>query len=190
MTSPVDPNEIRLTGENSYIRLHHEDDGPMTTFASHWRILFSPAGPGNVLFLKSEIYDDQVKIYADNIALVRWLQEEIVVFEFPDQSVPVEEAEFSRHGDVRSFSTEKVAARDMDISLTWYDLMEPFAVKLAPGEVPNREQGIYSVLIPARRAQLLINGTPVPGRSIPRNTFGLDAYSCALAWSESWVRPR
>ena len=28
MVSPVDPNEVRFTGENSFIRLHQEEGAP------------------------------------------------------------------------------------------------------------------------------------------------------------------
>ena len=107
MVSPVDPNEIRLTGENSFIRMGLEQDGPFTTRASHWRVLLSPAGPGHVLYLESELTDTQVRIYSDNIQLARWLQGEIqgtIYAAFGDESVPVTEATFSRYGDMRSFS--------------------------------------------------------------------------------------
>ena len=76
MTSanPVDPNSIRLTGENSFIRLVEGEE--QTTRSSHWRVLYSPTGAGHVLFLKSDMVGG-VRVYADNIALARWLQEEI-----------------------------------------------------------------------------------------------------------------
>ena len=77
MVNPTDPNEVRLTGENSFIRLQESEDGPQLTRTSHWRVLWSPAGQGQVLFITSELTSDAVKIYADNIALARWLQEEI-----------------------------------------------------------------------------------------------------------------
>ena len=96
--NPVDPNSIRLTGENSFIRLVEGEE--QTTRASHWRVLYSPSGAGHVLFLKSDLVDG-VRVYADNIALARWLQEEIesLLFpEFADQSLQVLDAEFSREG--------------------------------------------------------------------------------------------
>ena len=98
-TNPTDPNSVRMTGENSFIRMSAEQGGPLTTRVSHWRVLLSPAGPGHVLYLKSDLVDDEVLVYSDNIALARWLQEEIesMLFpEFADQSIPVIEAEFSR----------------------------------------------------------------------------------------------
>ena len=57
--SPIDPNRLLLTGENPYIRLSDADDGPVTSDASFWRILFSPGGPGHVLFLQSELTGDE-----------------------------------------------------------------------------------------------------------------------------------
>ena len=53
--NPTDPAEVRLTGENSFIRLPQGND--QTTRPSHWRVLLSPVGPGHVLFLKSELVD-------------------------------------------------------------------------------------------------------------------------------------
>ena len=44
--SPIDPNRLLLTGENPYIRLSATDDGPVTSDASFWRILFSRAARG------------------------------------------------------------------------------------------------------------------------------------------------
>ena len=53
--SIADPNKTILTGENPFIRLSHKDGDPNSTEASYWRIIFSPAGPGHVLYLKSEL---------------------------------------------------------------------------------------------------------------------------------------
>ena len=44
-TSPIDPNRVLLTGENSFIRLSLEEGGTQTTRVSHWRILWSPNRP-------------------------------------------------------------------------------------------------------------------------------------------------
>ena len=53
--STADPNQVILTGENPFIRLSAKDGDPNSTDASFWRILFCPAGPGHVLYLKSEL---------------------------------------------------------------------------------------------------------------------------------------
>jgi hypothetical protein len=72
--SIADPNKTVLTGENPFIRLSLKDGDPNSTDASYWRIIFSPAGPGQVLYLKSELTEGRWRIYSDNIAMARWLQ--------------------------------------------------------------------------------------------------------------------
>ena len=191
MVSPVDPNEVRMTGENSFIRLGNTEGGPQTSRVSHWRVLLSPAGPGHVLFIESELTNNQPRIYADNIALVRWFQGEIeTTTSFSDQNIPVIEAVFSRHGDVRSFSTEKAVSGDEEISMTWYDLGEPFVMHMEAGSLPGRPHSVYTVMIPARKAQLTINGKVASGRPFPQDRGGQEGSTCSLAWSESWLMPR
>ena len=77
MANPVDPGEIRLIGENSYIRLKPKEGDPFSTISSHWRILYSPSGPGHVFFLESELTGNEVRVYSDNVALARWIQENL-----------------------------------------------------------------------------------------------------------------
>lgn len=188
----VDPNQIRLTGENSFIRLHLEEGGPMVTRTSHWRILYSPGGPGHVLFIESDVTDNEVRIYSDNIAMTRWLQGEIESLLYPafaDQSIPVIDAVFSKSGDARSFWTEMVETDDERINLTWYDLAEPFMVTAAAGSVEGRPHGVYSCFIPARRAQLTLNNRVAAGQPVPLQRGGKASSSAVLAWSETWVRP-
>ena len=192
MVSPTDPNEVRMTGENSFIRLHTGQDGPMTTRASHWRVLLSPGGSGHVLFLKSDLTDDQVRVYADNIAAARWLQDEIesMLFpEFADQSIPVIDAVFGRSGEGLSFWTETVESDDEMVSLTWYDFEEPFMISVPAGSNPDRPHGAYSCFVPARRAQLTLNGVVAEGRPFPAKMGDRASSTACLAWSETWVRP-
>ncbi len=191
-TNPTDPNQVRLTGENSFIRLHAGGGGPMLTRVSHWRVLYSPAGPGHVLYMKSDMLEDQVLVYSDNIALARWLQEEIesLLFpEFAEQSLPVVDAEFSKSGDGRSFWTEKVESEEDTILLTWHDFGEPFMLRVEAGSVPGRPHGVYSCFIPARQAQITFNGVVAAGRPLPEARGDKESSSACLAWSETWVRP-
>ena len=191
-SNPTDPNRVLLTGENSFIRLAPEADGPLTERTSHWRVLLSPAGAGHVLFVKSAEFDDEVRIYADNIALARWLQGEIETVLFPDfadQSIPVTDAEFSKTGDVRSFWTEKVMSDEDELTLTWHDFMEPYMLRVEAGSAPGRPHGVYSCFIPARQAQLTINGNVVAGQPKLEMRGDKPSSSACLAWSETWVKP-
>lgn len=191
-TNPTDPNQVRLTGENSFIRLLRQQGGPQTTRVSHWRVLLSPGGPGHALFIKSDVTDDEVRVYADNIALARWLQEEIesLLFpEFADQGVSVIEAAFSKSGDGRSFWTETVESDEDTISLTWYDFIEPFMLVVPAGSAPGRPHGVYSCFVPARKAQITVNGDVAEGQVIQEMRGDKKSSTACLAWSETWVRP-
>ena len=191
-TNPTDPNQVRLTGENSFIRLAQEEGGAQTTRISHWRVLLSPVGHGHVLFLKSDLVEDEVRVYSDNIALARWLQEEIESFLFPefaDQSLPVIDAEFDKIGDTSSFWTETVDTEEEVINLTWYDFLEPYMLVMPAGSVPGRTHGVYSCFVPARKAQITINGEVAQGNVYQEMRGDKASTAACLAWSETWVRP-
>jgi hypothetical protein len=189
----ADPNRVVVTGENPFIRLSATDDGPETTVASFWRNLFSPAGPGHVLYLKSELTDDQWEIYSDNIAMARWLQSTIQGMlneELADTSIPVVEAEFSKAGDPKNFWTEYVFADEAEISLTWYETGDPLLIHTSPGATPERPYGVCTILVPALGARLTRNGVEAAGQPWPREREGRPFSTCALAFSESWTEVR
>jgi hypothetical protein len=154
-------------------------------------VLWSPGGAGHVLFLQSELTDNEVNIYSDNIALARWLQEEIETFLYPDfadLNTQVIEAEFAKKGDGVNFWTETVESDDDVIALTWHDFMEPYML-VVPAGTNGRAHGVYSCFIPARKAQLTINGELASGVVTTDRRGDKDSSSACLAWSETWVRP-
>ena len=162
MANDFDPNNVLLTGENSFIRLHGDEDSPLSIQASHWRILYSPNGSGHVLYIKGDLTDEEPRIYSDNIAMARWLQNEIEQLlnpDFTDLNIPVIDAAFNREGDPLTTVTEVIESDEDSILMSWYDFQKPFMMTLAVGSNPDRAHlGVYSCFIPARRAQLTING--------------------------------
>ena len=191
--SIADPHKTMMTGENPFIRLSLKDGDPNTTDASFWRVILSPAGPGHVLYLKSELTENKLRIYSDNIAMARWLQVTIqgmLNAETADTSIPVVDAEFSRTGDVRSSWCERVHALDEELVLTWYDIGEPLMIHSAPNQIPGRKYGVNTLLIPALGAQLARNGMTAKGKPWKREREGRPFSTCALAFSESWTEPR
>ena len=44
MASPVDPNDVLMTGENSFIRYSSDGGKTQPDRTSHWRVLWCPAG--------------------------------------------------------------------------------------------------------------------------------------------------
>ena len=192
--SVADPNRVILTGENPFIRLSDKDGDPNSTDASFWRILFCPAGPGHVLYLKSELTEGRWRAYSDNIAMARWLQDTVQGMlnpELKDTSIPVIEGKFSHSGDARDFWTERVVARGEEIALTWYDIGEPLLIHTEPNAPPqHRQYGVCTVLIPALGTRLTRNGIEAAGRSWPREREGRPFSTSALAFSESWTEAR
>jgi hypothetical protein len=191
--SVADPNQVILTGENPFIRLSAKDGDPNTTDASFWRILFCPAGPGHVLYLKSELTENRWRIYADNIAMARWLQSTVqgmLNAELKDAAIPVFDAEFSKSGDPRYFWTERVVARDEEIALTWHDIGDPLLIHTQPNAAPDRPYGVCTVLVPALGARLSRNGVQAKGKPWPREREQRPFSTCALAFSESWTEAR
>lgn len=73
--------------------------------------------------------------------------------------------------------------------MAWFDFMAPVQVTNQPFENPNQPHGVYSLLIPARRAQLTINDDAVPGRVLMQDLSGRKGTSCCLALSETWTIP-
>jgi len=189
----ADSNRVILTGENPFLRLSAKSGDPLTTNASFWRILFCPAGPGHVLYLKSELTENRWRIYSDNIAMARWLQATVqgmLNSELADTGIPVSDAEFEKSGDVRDFWTERVIAADAEIALTWYEIGDPLLIHTQPNEQPNRRYGLSTVLVPALGGRLSLNGRQAAGRPWATEREGRPFSTSALAFSESWTVPR
>jgi hypothetical protein len=189
---PVDPNDVLMTGENSFIRLSPDGGQTQTDRASHWRVLWCPAGAGHALFIQSSLTDGDVRVYSDNIAVARWLQETIETLLFPafaDTALPVMAAGFGRTGGPWSTVTESVVATEARITLSWYDVIEPFVLHMPPG-FSDRPIGVFSTFFPARAAQLEINGRVAEGSAWAETRGDRPASSACLAWSETWVKPR
>ena len=189
---PVDPNAVLMTGENSFIRLSPDGGTTLSDRASHWRVLWCPAGGGHALFLQSTLTGGQVKIYSDNIAVARWLQTSIEKLLFPafaDTALPVIAARFDRHGGPWSTATETVTAVDARVTMSWYDCIEPFVLHAPPG-FNDRPIGVFSTFFPARSAQLEVNGKVAAAHVWPEMRGDRQGSSATLAWSETWVKPR
>jgi len=192
MSSPVDPNDVMMTGENSFIRFSPDAGKTQTDRASHWRVLWCPAGAGHALFLKSTLTGGDVKIWSDNPPVARWLQKEIESLLFPafaDAKTPVTQAAFARLGGIDSKAAELVTAKDAEILLSWEDFLPSFVLNMPPGSA-NRPIGVFSTFFPARKARIALNGKSTTAAPYPEKRGERDSTSACLAWSETWVRPR
>ncbi|MDH4324371.1 MAG: hypothetical protein OEW90_09570 [Betaproteobacteria bacterium] len=188
----VDPHDPVMTGENSFIRLSNDGGKTLVERVSHWRVLWSPAGQGHALFIESSLTGKGPRLYADNAGLARYLQRmiEILLYkEFADETLAVIDAEFERSGNSLSTIEERVVSSDDEIILSWWDLMPPYVLTMPPGAM-NRPLGVYSTFLPARSAQLSVNGAAATAKVFPQERFGKASSSCCLAWSETWTQPK
>jgi hypothetical protein len=188
----VDPHDVVMTGENSFVRLSTDEGKTFVDRTSHWRVLWSPAGQGHVLFIESPLAGRAPRLYSDNAAVARYLQRTIEALlhkPFSDETLPVIDAKFERTGHSLSAVEERIVSARDTIVLTWWDLMTPFILTMPPG-AGGRPLGVYSTFLPARSAQLSVNGESATAKVALADRFGKPASSCCLAWSESWTKPK
>ena len=187
----VDPHDPVMTGENSFVRLSNDNGSTIPERVSHWRVLWSPAGQGHALFIESTLLKQKC-IYSDNAGVARFLQRTIELLlhpPFADGGLPIVDAKFERTGNSLSTVEERIVSEREQIILAWWDFMPPFVLTMPPGAM-NRPLGVYSTFIPARAAQLSVNGQAAPGRVFAQERGGRPSSSCVLAWSEKWVKPK
>ena len=188
----VDPHDVVMTGENSFVRLSNDAGKTIADRVSHWRVLWSPAGQGHALFIESPLAGKAPRIYTDNAGVARYLQRTIEVLlhkPFADESLPLIDAEFQRTGNSLSTVEERCVSDADEIILSWWDLMAPFVLTMPPGAM-DRPIGVYSTFVPARSAQLSVNGAAAAAKVFLQDRFGKPSSSCVLAWSETWTRPK
>ena len=188
----IDKGEVIFVGENSFIRLSRDGGNTISERVSHWRALWTPAGPGHVLFYEGELTGGETRIYSDNIALARFLQNNIEGLLYPangNTSIPVHDAEFDRDGDARSYSTELISTETEEISLTWTDLQPPFVMH-APGgsEEGQRPLSVWTTFVQAGEARITVDGVFAIGEPYKDDRLGRPVSSAVLAWAETWSK--
>lgn len=191
--SIVDPNAILMSGENPFVRLTPEDNDDYTTSVSFWRMTFCPAGPGHVLFAKSELTSNQWRIYSDNAAMTRWLQQTVqgmLTPELKDEGIAIIDATFEKSGDPLKSYSEVIKAGNDEIACNWSNMRDPMMLHTQPGTPDGRPYGLCTVFVPALEATFSINGQKAIGQAWPRDREGRPFSTCSLAFSESWTEPR
>jgi hypothetical protein len=192
--SSVDENRVLFTGGNVEMRLSEADDDSNSTVVSLWRVIYSPNGPGETLFIRSELTDRRWRIYSNNPPLARLIQKTVqgmLVPDLADTSIPVEGARFRQNGDTRDSFTEEAEAPDARIIMTWSDFGEPILVHSHPNRPPIlRPHGVCAVIFPALSGRVTINGVAAKGRAWARKRMGKPYSTCLVGYSESWTAPR
>jgi len=194
--SDVKDGKVAVVGENPGIRLVTKEGAPPSTSVSFWRVLQSPAGAGHVCFITSDITgdgptpDDVRVAFADNAKLAEYVALQLMTaFDkaYGEKPFPVKTARFERSGDAATAWKETIRSADTTVDLVWRDFYEPFVIESRAG-APHNPYTILSTFIPARAADVIINGARAAGNPTPRMRGTRQSSSAFLAFAETWLK--
>ena len=202
LNEPITPGVVDWTGENPGILLKNPD-GSFSAMALFFRVAWSPVGQGQVLLLYGT--PDQVEssasapnvLISDNPALSTFLKENFIskLAAFANapafNSLPeVAMSEARVSGDPMGHRySETISAGNLTIEMVWEELEPPRALELSPHEVGSGEHNMFSLLVPAQAAQIIVNGQSLPGEIGTRVQAGYETTSAFLYFSETWIIP-
>ncbi|MFZ1726071.1 MAG: hypothetical protein WBO29_12465 [Albidovulum sp.] len=202
LNEPITPGVVDWTGENPGILLK-DADGNFSAMALFFRVAWSPVGQGQVLLLygtPAEVIgpaDAPNVILSDNPALTRFLKKNFIskLAAFAKaaafDTLPELCAQTVRSsGDPMSHRySETISGEGLCVELIWEGLERPRALELSPHEVGSGEHNMFSLLVPARDAQIIVNGKSLPGKPGTRVQAGYETTTAFLYFSETWVIP-
>jgi hypothetical protein len=197
---PINPNPIDWSGENPGMALKESPDGETTCLVSFFRVVVSPHGPGHAVFVLTDPggRGDPEAVnacFADNEPLARYLLSDFVS-KFgawkgnPSlANLPFRAADsFTHSGDHLTAWTERITGPGVDMTLTWRDFDQPFMVEYLKEQSATGAHEMFSLFVPARRAEVVVNGVRGRGVPGPRDMAGKQSTTAFLAFSETWIK--
>ncbi len=197
---PINPNPIDWSGENPGITLKDSPEGETTCLVSFFRVVVSPRGPGHAVFILTDptgrAGGQAVNAcYTDNEPLARYLLSDFIAHfgtwkGNPNlANLPFKPAEsFTHSGDHKTAWTERITGPDVDITLTWRELGEPFMVEFLKEQSSTGKHEMFSLFVPARACEVVANGVRGRGVPGPRDMYGTQSSTAFLAFSETWIK--
>ncbi len=194
--SDVRDGKVAVIGENPGIRLTMKEGAPASTSISFWRVFQSPAGMGHVCFVTSDVTgdgptpDDIRAAFADSPKLADYVAHQLMTaFDkaYGEKPFPVRTARFERSGDTATAWKETIRSERDTVELVWRDFYEPFTIESHVG-APHNPYTIFSTFIPARTAEVVINGKRAAGGATPRMRGTRQSSSAFLAFAETWLK--
>lgn len=202
LTNPITPGVVDWTGENPGIMLK-DPDGKFSAMALFFRVAWSPVGQGQVLLLygtpdAAEGAEGAPNVMlADNMPLAAFLKKNFIgklpAFRSAPafDQLPVKLAQTVRSaGDPMGHRyTETVSGEGLTVELVWEGLEPPRALELTPDQVGTGQHTMFTLLVPARDAQIIVNGRRLPGAVGERVQAGFKTTTAFLYFSETWILP-
>lgn len=202
LDEPITPGRVDWTGENPGILLKRPD-GTFSAMALFFRVAWSPVGQGQVLLLYGSPDSEEGTpaspnlLISDNFALGEFLKTNFIAR--LDAFRNASPFEHLSHVDAHSVSsdgdpmsdryTETVTAEGVTVQLVWEALEPPIALELTPEQVGTRCHTMFTLLVPAQKASIFVNGIPLPGELGTRVQAGMETTTAFLYFSETWVIP-
>ncbi len=202
MKGPVNPGSVEWSGENPGIYLKDREDGSWLALSVFFRVVTSPHGRGTGIVVlgapdKAAGHPDAPNFcVTDNQPLLRYLIDNFVSkFASFRGSVALPKMPYlpltaaGTDGDASSYYAESMRAPGVEVALRWEELGAPFAVDVPVEMSATGAHQMYSVFVEAKRASILVDGKPLPGKVVPRDFLGRRMSTAFLAFSETWVNP-
>lgn len=202
LSEPITPGVVDWTGENPGILLKN-DDGSFSAMALFFRVAWSPVGQGQVLLLygspDAEQGSDEAPnvVISDNTELSHYLLDNFIgrLAAFHDAAAfnglkHLVAQSVKTDGDAMSHRySETVSGEGITVQLVWEELEHPRALELTPDQVGSGIHNMFTVLVPARKGSILVNGKPLPGKLGTRVQAGVETTSAFLYFTETWIIP-
>lgn len=202
LDEPITPGAVDWTGENPGIVLKDEA-GNASAMALFFRVAWSPVGQGHVLLLYGTPATATGTpaapnvMLADNMPLARFLKENFIGKLAAFRAAPAFDGlEVKLAQTVRSTGdpsghryTETISGDGLTVELVWEGLEAPRALELTPDQVGTGAHTMFTLLVPAREAHIIVNGHSLPGKVGTRMQAGVETTTAFLYFSETWVIP-
>jgi hypothetical protein len=200
----INPGRVDWSGENPGIYLKHDAaDENYCSLALFFRVVLSPHGRGHAAIVLGAPDEDRGWpdipnfIITDNQRMMRWIVDGWVC-KMPtfrgrvglDNMTWLDlDSVHKQPGDIQSSYSETLRGSGITLEMKWLDMGPPIPVEVTRENSATREHEMYSVFLEAGAAEIVVNGTALPGSVQSRQFFGRRMSTAFLAFSETWVTP-
>ena len=202
LAEPITPGVVDWSGENPGILLKN-DDGSFSAMALFFRVAWTPVGQGQVLLLYGSPNAEQGSaeapniLISDNAELSTYLLDNFIGKLAAFRDAPafnglrhlVAQSIHTDGDAMKDRYTETIAGEGYSVQLVWEGLEHPRALELMPHQVGSGIHSMFSVLVPAQQACILVNGKALPGKLGTRVQADVETTSAFLYFTETWIIP-